>query len=202
MGTGVGVAAMLAPGLFVWQQFVTVPADATEVEVVGQQWQWSFRLPGKDGKLGTSDTRIRHADNPLGFNPNDPNGQDDIVVVGDDLHLPVGKPVKMLLRAIDVVHDFYVPEFRAKMDMIPGAITYYLVHADQDRRLRCPLRGIVRHRSSLYARHCRRRRRRRSIRPGCRSRKTFAQMSTAAQQRASQVEGLSVRLKERMLWLM
>ena len=55
--TAIGVAAMLAPGLFVWHQFVTVPADATEIEVVGQQWQWSFRLPGKDGRLGTSDVR-------------------------------------------------------------------------------------------------------------------------------------------------
>ena len=64
-------------------------------------------------------------ENPLGLNPHDPNGQDDVVVVGDDLHLPVGKPVKVLLRATDVVHDFYVPEFRAKMDMIPGAVTFY-----------------------------------------------------------------------------
>ena len=124
-GTGVGVAAMLAPGLVVWHQFITVPANATIVEVVGQQWQWNFRLPGKDGKLGTSDTRNISPDNPLGLNPNDPNGQDDIVVVSDDLHLPVGKPVKVLLRATDVVHDFYVPEFRAKMDMIPGAVTFY-----------------------------------------------------------------------------
>ena len=44
---------------------------------------------------------------------------------GGDLHLPVGKPVKMLLRSIDVLHDFYVPEFRAKMDMIPGSVTYF-----------------------------------------------------------------------------
>ena len=44
---------------------------------------------------------------------------------GDDLHLPVGKPVKVLLRSIDVLHDFYVPEFRAKMDMIPGMVTYF-----------------------------------------------------------------------------
>ena len=58
--TGVGVTAMLVPGLFVWSQFVNVPEDATEVEVVGQQWQWSFRLPGKDGKLGTSDTPRCH----------------------------------------------------------------------------------------------------------------------------------------------
>jgi cytochrome c oxidase subunit 2 len=35
------------------------------------------------------------------------------------------KPVKMLLRSIDVLHDFYVPEFRAKMDMIPGSVTYF-----------------------------------------------------------------------------
>ena len=55
--TSVGVAGMLAPGLFVWNQFVTVPKEADVVEVIGQQWQWNFRLPGKDGVLGTSDTR-------------------------------------------------------------------------------------------------------------------------------------------------
>ena len=123
--TGVGVAAMLTPGLFVWNQFVTVPADATEFEVVGQQWQWSFRLPGKDGRLGTSDIRNVSSDNPLGLNPNDPNNRDDVVIVGDDLHLVVGKPVKALLRSIDVLHDFFVPQFRAKMDMVPGMVTYF-----------------------------------------------------------------------------
>jgi cytochrome c oxidase subunit II len=123
--TGVGVAAMLAPGLYVWHQFVTVPADATEIEVVGRQWSWAYRLPGKDGRLGTSDTRNVSPDNPLGVNANDPNGKDDVVIDGDDLHLPIGKPVKVLLRSIDVLHDFYVPEFRSKMDMIPGLVTYF-----------------------------------------------------------------------------
>ena len=123
--TSVGVAALLAPGLFVWFQFVTVPEDATEVEVVGQQWGWSFRLPGADGKLGTADNRLISDDNILGINPEDPYGQDDIVIDGDDLHLAVGQPVKMLLRSVDVLHNFYVPEFRAKMDMVPGMITYY-----------------------------------------------------------------------------
>ncbi len=123
--TAVGVAAMLAPGLYVWAQFVSVPDDATDVEVIAQQWQWSFRLPGADGKLGTSDSRLVSAENPLGVNPDDPNGQDDVIVEAADLHLPVGKPVKMLLRSIDVLHDFYVPEFRAKMDMIPGSVTYF-----------------------------------------------------------------------------
>ena len=123
--TAVGVAAMLAPGLFVWQHFVTVPDGATEFEVVGQQWQWSFRLPGKDGRLGAASTDNVSPDNPLGLSPDDPNGQDDVIVQGDDLHLPIGKPLKVLLRSIDVLHDFYVPEFRAKMDMVPGMITYF-----------------------------------------------------------------------------
>ncbi len=125
IGTGVGVAAMLAPGLVVWHQFITVPKDATMVEVVGQQWQWAYRLPGADGRLGASDIAHVTPENPLGIDPKDPHGQDDVVIQGDNLHLPLGKPVKMLLRAVDVLHNFYVPEFRAKMDMIPGSVTYY-----------------------------------------------------------------------------
>lgn len=124
IGTGLGVAAMLAPGLFVWHQFVTVPDDAAEFEVMGNQWQWSFRLPGKDGRLGKADTRNVSTDNPLGLDSNDPNSQDDVVIEGGELHLPIGKPVKALLRSIDVLHDFYVPEFRAKMDLVPGMVTY------------------------------------------------------------------------------
>ncbi|HYZ33897.1 MAG TPA: cytochrome c oxidase subunit II [Crenalkalicoccus sp.] len=125
VGTALGVAAMLAPGLFVWYRFVTVPAEATEIEVVGRQWQWGFRLPGGDGRLGTTDVRFIGADNPLGLNPDDPAGRDDVVIEAEDLHLPVGRPVKVLLRSIDVLHDFYVPEFRAKMDMVPGMVTYF-----------------------------------------------------------------------------
>ncbi len=125
IATAVGVAAMLAPGLIVWNDFVTVPKDAAKVEVVGQQWSWNYRLPGKDGVLGKSDTLNVSSDNPLGIDPNDLHGQDDIVIEADALHLPVGKPVKMLLRSIDVLHNFYVPQFRAKMDLVPGMVTYF-----------------------------------------------------------------------------
>lgn len=123
--TGVGVAVLLAPGLVVWGQFVTVPDEATEVEVVAQQWLWNYRLPGEDGKLGRVNNGLITFDNPLGIDPDDPNGQDDVVIEAGDLHLPLNKPVKMLLRSIDVLHDFYVPEFRAKMDMVPGTVTYF-----------------------------------------------------------------------------
>ena len=104
---------------------MTVPKEATEVEVVGQQWLWNFRLPGANGQLGTSETRDVTAENPLGINKNDAAGLDDIVIAGAELHIPVDKPVKMLLRSVDVLHDFYVPEFRAKMDMVPGMVTYF-----------------------------------------------------------------------------
>ena len=123
--TSIGVAALLIPGLFVWAQFVTVPDDATEVEVVAQQWYWSYRLPGEDGKLGVVDNRLITSDNPLGIDPDDPNGQDDVVIENEELHLPIGVPVKMLLRSVDVLHDYYVPEFRAKMDMVPGMVTFF-----------------------------------------------------------------------------
>jgi cytochrome c oxidase subunit 2 len=125
VATAVAVAAMLTPGLFVWHRFVTVPEGAAEIEVVGQQWLWNFRLPGADGRLGTADVRNVAVENALGLNPDDPAGQDDIVIEGGELHLPVGTPVKVLLRSIDVLHDFYVPEFRAKMDLVPGLVTYF-----------------------------------------------------------------------------
>src|SRR6266705_832874 len=122
--TTVGVAAMLAPGLFVWAKFVEVPADAAVFEAVGKQWSWGFRFPGKDGVMGTVDARHVGDKNPFGMNPDDPNGQDDVLISSPELHLPVGRPVKALLRSIDVLHDFAVPQFRAKMDLVPGLVTY------------------------------------------------------------------------------
>jgi cytochrome c oxidase subunit 2 len=122
--TSVGVAAMLTPGLFVWAQFVNVPEDADVFEVVGQQWQWSYRFPGKDGLLGTVDASHISFDNPFGMNPDDPNGQDDVLVSSSEVHLPINRPVKALLRSKDVLHDFAVAQFRVKMDLVPGLITY------------------------------------------------------------------------------
>ena len=122
--TAAGVAAMLAPGLFVWANFVEVPSDAAVLEVVGRQWSFGFRFPGNDGKLGTVDARHVSDKNPFGMNPDDPNGQDDVLISGSELHLPLDKPVKLLLRSIDVLHNFAVPQFRAKMDLVPGLVTY------------------------------------------------------------------------------
>jgi len=123
--TSVGIAAMLAPGLVVYNDFVRVPKKAYELEVVAQQWQWAFRFPGRDGKLGKSDIKFSDSTNPFGLDPKDPAGQDDILILNNEVHLPLDQPVKVLLRSKDVLHDFDVPQMRGKMDMVPGMVSYF-----------------------------------------------------------------------------
>ena len=52
--TTLGVAALLAPGLIVWNQYINVPKNAIDVDVMAWQWGWQYRLPGEDGKLGST----------------------------------------------------------------------------------------------------------------------------------------------------
>jgi cytochrome c oxidase subunit 2 len=122
--TTIGVAAMLAPGLFVYGNIVTVPEGATEIEAVGQQWKWTFRLPGEDGDFGKTDSRLINVDNPFGINPDDPNGHDDVLVDDAIVHIPLGEPILFWLRSKDVLHNFTVAQFRVKMDLVPGMQTY------------------------------------------------------------------------------
>ena len=123
--TTLGVAALLAPGLIVWNQYINTPPNAINIEVMARQWGWQYRLPGEDGKLGTSNIVNINDQNPFGINLDDQNGRDDILIQSDELHLKTNRPVKILLRSTDVLHNFYVPQFRAKMDAVPGLITYY-----------------------------------------------------------------------------
>lgn len=124
-GTTVGIMALLAPGLVVYANYVREPRDALVLEVLGQQWQWRFRFPGEDGKLGATDARFFSGANPFGIDPADPAGQDDILVAADEVHLPLGKPVLVLLRSNDVLHDFFVPPFRARMNTVPGQVSRF-----------------------------------------------------------------------------
>ena len=123
--TALGVVALLAPGLVVWNKYITVPENAFKIEVVAYQWGWNYRLPGDDGILGKTSVGLINDDNPYGLDSNDPNSKDDILVMDADLHLKINQPVKIELRSLDVLHNFYIPQFRAKMDTLPGIITYY-----------------------------------------------------------------------------
>jgi cytochrome c oxidase subunit 2 len=122
--TALGVAAMLAPGLLVWAEIIQVPQEARVVEVMAQQWNWRYRLPGKDGKLGTVHSRFVSDANPFGMNPADANGRDDVLLSSPELHVQLGQPVKLMLRSKDVLHNFAVAQLRVKMDLVPGMVTY------------------------------------------------------------------------------
>ncbi|MCP1481426.1 cytochrome c oxidase subunit 2 [Pseudomonas chlororaphis] len=123
--TSLGIIGMLAPGLVVYNDFVQVPQEATQLEVIAQQWQWAFRFPGQDGKLGKADVKWIDPGNPFGLDRNDPAGQDDVLIMNNEVRLPIDRPVKVLLRAKDVLHDFYIPQMRAKMDMVPGMVSHF-----------------------------------------------------------------------------
>ncbi len=120
--------ALAITGQRVWAQLRLnqAPPDAVQVEAVGQQFNWNFRYPGADGKFGRSDPRLYNdKDNsigarpgPLGIDPNDASGKDD--VVSGLMVVPVNRPISVTLRAKDVVHDFYVPALRLKQDAVPG----------------------------------------------------------------------------------
>ncbi len=123
--TTIGVVVMLAPGLVAWDQYVRVPPDATELEVNSEQWKWSYRLPGEDGIFGFAHNKYITFENPMGIKDGDPYAEDDIIITSQTVKIPIDRKVKVLLRSKDVLHDFWVPEIRAKMDSVPGMVTYF-----------------------------------------------------------------------------
>lgn len=77
------------------------PQNPLQVEVTAEQFAWNIRYPGPDNQFETAD---------------------DIATI-NQLHLPVGEPVRVQLKSKDVIHSFFVPEFRLKQDAVPGLPT-------------------------------------------------------------------------------
>ncbi len=96
------------------------PADVFVLRVVGQQFQWNVHYAGPDGVFGrTSPALVDDVLNTLGLDNDDPAGKDDITTL-NQLHLPAGRPIRVNLSSKDVIHSFFLPEFRVKQDAIPG----------------------------------------------------------------------------------
>jgi cytochrome c oxidase subunit 2 len=111
-------------GIFYWFKITgEAPKDAMQVEIVGSQFKWEFRYPGKDGIIGKKYYKNITGDNPLGQIWEDPANRDDIYVTGDAMHLVVNKPVRLIIGAKDVIHDVGLAHFRMKMDAVPGTPT-------------------------------------------------------------------------------
>ncbi len=80
-----------------------------EVEVMAQQWGWNIRYPGADGKFNTPDD----------------------IVKWNEMTIPVDTPVTVKFKSKDVIHSFYLPNFRTKQDAIPGYTTKFWFQAVQ-----------------------------------------------------------------------
>lgn len=103
MTAGLNVLLVLHPGVTGLRQLLGGPPADLVVEVRGKQWSWSFTYP-------------EHG-----------------VTVKDLLVLPVGKRVRFDLTAEEVLHSFWVPAFRVKLDAVPGRVT--TLHVTPDREI-------------------------------------------------------------------
>jgi cytochrome c oxidase subunit 2 len=114
------VMAVTAEHLWARERFEGAAPAALRVEVVGQQFQWYFHYPGSDAAYGTSQPQLVNAAlaNPIGLDPADEHGKDDIV--SSELVLPVNREVDLQLRSLDVIHGFFVPQMRLKQNAVPG----------------------------------------------------------------------------------
>lgn len=120
------LTVMVGFGLFYWFRMTgEAPKEAMVVEITGSQFKWEYRYPGKDKVLGKKFYKqINDANNnPLGQLWDDPANHDDIYVSGEEMHLVVNKPVKLIIGAKDVIHDVGLAHFRMKMDAVPGTPT-------------------------------------------------------------------------------
>ena len=104
------IPAIILVVLAFWSQHIwanvkgSIPSGAIPVEIEAEQFAWNVRYAGADGKFNTSD---------------------DVKTI-NQLHIPVGQPVKATLKSIakdgkhPVIHSFFLPEFRLKQDVVPG----------------------------------------------------------------------------------
>ncbi len=109
----------------IWARYREVPPDvknSVRVRIVAEQFAWNVHYPGADGKFGKVDPKLMGASSPVGLDPNDAAGKDDIVTI-NQLHIPVNTPIVVDLTSKDVIHSFSLPVARVKQDVIPGQAT-------------------------------------------------------------------------------
>ncbi len=118
---------LVVGGLNAWNKVmsdVKAGEDVMEIEALAYQFAWTLRYPGADGLLGTRNYKLVAGANDVGQDWADPKNYDDFKP--DKLVLPVGKKVRVRIIARDVLHNFYLPHFRVKMDAVPGMPTYFV----------------------------------------------------------------------------
>lgn len=114
-------------GFFTWRNITNVsPEDqkkAINIEVTGEQFKWSLRYAGSDNQIGTRNYKLTTPTNALGIDFKDQKSWDDKLV--GEIVIPVNKPVRFTIGSKDVLHSFYLPDFRVQMNAVPGMPTYF-----------------------------------------------------------------------------
>jgi cytochrome c oxidase subunit II len=108
LGFGVALPIVLLSALFIWSDFFVMRSTAAPargstpltIHVIGHQWWWEVRY------------------------------DNSTAVTANEIHIPVGTRVGVVLTTADVIHSFWVPELNRKVDMIPGAENRLLLIAD------------------------------------------------------------------------
>lgn len=126
--TTIPALALVILVVFGLKHWFTITGDAPKgsqvVQIVGKQFNWVIRYPGKDGVLGKTDYRlINDATNILGLDWNDPASKDDVIIENGEMHVINEVPVHLVINSRDVIHDVGLPHFRLKMDAVPGITT-------------------------------------------------------------------------------
>jgi cytochrome c oxidase subunit 2 len=118
--TAVIMCTFLFKALTLWAAVTSEPpADAMLIEVTGQQFAWNVRYTGPDGMLGRTDHLLASQENPIGLDKADPHATDDVLLL-NQMVLPQDRPVRVQVRSMDVIHSFFLPNFRVKQDAVPG----------------------------------------------------------------------------------
>jgi cytochrome c oxidase subunit II len=82
-----------------WESIrMTMPLSDTMIRVTAKQFNWEILYPGPDGQFGTSDDKQ----------------------VDNEIHIPVGRPIRVILSSKDVIHSLFLPNLRFKQDAVPG----------------------------------------------------------------------------------
>lgn len=114
-------------GFFTWRSITNVPEElqksAIQIEVLGEQFAWTVRYPGRDGEFGPRDYRLTTPLNPYGIDFNNTASFDD--VLGSEIVIPVNQSVRFHILSKDILHSFYIPDFRVQVNAVPGMTTYF-----------------------------------------------------------------------------
>lgn len=123
----IALTILVLLGFFTWRSITNVSEEdqkkAINIEVVGEQFKWHLRYSGEDNEIGKRDYKLTTPTNGLGIDFTDQKSWDDKLV--SEIIIPVNKPVRFTIGSKDILHSFYMPDFRVQMNAVPGMPTYF-----------------------------------------------------------------------------